>query len=563
MPATLLITLADLATPQVITTTPDSAIEAAVQRMAAHKVSCILVVDGNGPVGLLSERDLVRLAHAGAPPTTPIRAVMSTPLVTAQGNVDFRTGHMLLMQHGIRHLVVIDERGGLIGLVSEGDFRRHLGHDVYERLPSLASVIESRPIQLAPDTPVSTALARMLADKQECVIVADQGRSLGILTERDLPRLLAKYTNPSTQPLRAVMSSPLHSVPHDTTVGQTVAAMARQGIRHMAVLDDKGGLAGVVTQHRLLEQLGSLLMEEGQSHLETKLAWLLDATEVGTWEYDHADGCLRCNGTLSAMLRESKASDDFNSWLSQLLASEPVGVPYWTADYQMPTPSGGIRWISLRGQSSYPGGQSRPAFSAGIAFEVTEAKRLQRDLEAERTRLRTLVSTAPDMIWLKDPDGVYLACNPVFEHCFGRNEADILDKTDFDLVDKAVAETLRDHDRQAMLADGPSVTQEWATFADDGHRALFETIRTPMRDNEGLLIGILGVARDITANYQNQERLANQVNELRRWHDATLGREMRILDLKREVNALLAERGQAPRYPSALDGTAADDGGTP
>jgi PAS domain S-box-containing protein len=176
---------------------------------------------------------------------------------------------------------------------------------------------------------------------------------------------------------------------------------------------------------------------------------------------------------------------------------------------------------------------------------------IPRQLEAERIRLRTLVSSIPDLIWLKDPDGVYLACNPMFERFFGALETEIIGKTDYDFVDRDLADYFREHDRKAMSAGGPSVNQEWVTFADDGHRALLETIKTPMRDGAGRLIGVLGIARDITANHQYQEQLAARIEELRRWQDATLGREMRILELKREVNQLLEESGEPARYASA------------
>jgi hypothetical protein len=45
------------------------------------------------------------------------------------------------------------------------------------------------------------------------------------------------------------------------------------------------------------------------------------------------------------------------------------------------------------------------------------------------------------------------------------------------------------------------------------------------------------------------------LEELHRWHNATLGREGRVLELMREVNELLARLGQPPRYPSALEGS--------
>jgi len=184
-------------------------------------------------------------------------------------------------------------------------------------------------------------------------------------------------------------------------------------------------------------------------------------------------------------------------------------------------------------------------------------------LEAERIRLRTLVRAIPDLIWLKDPEGIYLACNAMFERFLGAREADIIGKTDYDFIERKLADFFREIDRQALLASGPSVNEEWATFADDGHRALLETIKLPLHDAEGRLIGVLGIARDITTNHQYQEQLATQIAELRRWQDATLGREMRILELKREVNVLLAEQGQPPRYGSAETRPPDGEGGAP
>jgi hypothetical protein len=59
------------------------------------------------------------------------------------------------------------------------------------------------------------------------------------------------------------------------------------------------------------------------------------------------------------------------------------------------------------------------------------------------------------------------------------------------------------------------------------------------------------IVRDITKRKQVEANLAGQLEELRRWHDTTMGRELRILDLKHEVNELLGQAGQPPRYPSA------------
>ena len=63
-----------------------------------------------------------------------------------------------------------------------------------------------------------------------------------------------------------------------------------------------------------------------------------------------------------------------------------------------------------------------------------EGEGLVRSLEQERNFLKTLVRALPDLVWLKDPDGVYLACNPRFERFFGAREADIVGRSDYDFV---------------------------------------------------------------------------------------------------------------------------------
>jgi two-component system, sensor histidine kinase and response regulator len=146
---------------------------------------------------------------------------------------------------------------------------------------------------------------------------------------------------------------------------------------------------------------------------------------------------------------------------------------------------------------------------------ITERKRAELDLGKERSLLRTLIHSIPDLVWLKDPGGVYLACNTRFEQMYGAKEADIVGKTDYDFVDRELADFFRVKDRAAIAAGKPSTNDEELTFADDGHRELVETIKTPMFDSSGNLIGVLGIARDITAARQAQETLREQADMMR------------------------------------------------
>ncbi|KEA62693.1 diguanylate cyclase [Marinobacterium lacunae] len=125
-------------------------------------------------------------------------------------------------------------------------------------------------------------------------------------------------------------------------------------------------------------------------------------------------------------------------------------------------------------------------------------------MHSAQTHLRTLIDTIPDLVWLKDADGLYLGCNRKFERLYGARESEILGRSDYDFVDTELADFFRRHDRAAMYADKPSINEEQVKYANDGHTEILETIKTPMKDESGRLIGILGVGRDITLRKQRE-----------------------------------------------------------
>jgi diguanylate cyclase (GGDEF)-like protein/PAS domain S-box-containing protein len=135
-------------------------------------------------------------------------------------------------------------------------------------------------------------------------------------------------------------------------------------------------------------------------------------------------------------------------------------------------------------------------------------KTVTRNLEESERQKHLILRTVPDLIWLKDADGVYRMCNPPVERFFGVPEAALLGRTDFDFLEPELAEFFRRMDQQAIAAGRPTKNEGWVTFADDGRRALLETLKTPLRDADGRVLGVLGIARDITERETVSRRLA-------------------------------------------------------
>ena len=94
----------------------------AIQRMVAHKVGSLVVVDGGEPCGIVTERDyLKRVAAQGLDPTTTlVEEVMTAEVVCVRPSDTFDRCMALMTELRIRHLPVLAD-GRLVGLVSVGD----------------------------------------------------------------------------------------------------------------------------------------------------------------------------------------------------------------------------------------------------------------------------------------------------------------------------------------------------------------------------------------------------------------------------------------------------------
>lgn len=121
-------------------------------------------------------------------------------------------------------------------------------------------------------------------------------------------------------------------------------------------------------------------------------------------------------------------------------------------------------------------------------------------------------------------------------------------KTDAELYEASAAATLTAI-KSRVLESGVSAWEE-VCLTIRGKETYHLLTVEPWRDDTGAVIGVACASVDITETKKNEMRIREQLDELRRWQDVTLGREMRMLELKDEVNALLRAAGLPLRYQS-------------
>ena len=179
-------------------------------------------------------------------------------------------------------------------------------------------------------------------------------------------------------------------------------------------------------------------------------------------------------------------------------------------EYRIVRADGSVRWIVDRG---YPvldeAGQVYRV--AGIAEDITERKRAETELAESEERYRVLVEAAGDSIYVKDAQGRYAMVNSEFERRVARlgliasDKDEIYGKTSSELFGGPLGAKIREADLE-VLKTGTAVETELEVPTQDRSWTHFSR-KVPLKDENGQVIGLLGISRDITERKHLQEQL--------------------------------------------------------
>ena len=200
-----------------------------------------------------------------------------------------------------------------------------------------------------------------------------------------------------------------------------------------------------------------------------------------------------------------------------------------------------------------------------LSVEVAERQRAEVLLRESReylvvheTRLRALLRSLPEQVWMKDRAGAYLAVNVEFERFQGIREGDVLGKTDGEMAAWERAGHYKAQDQATLAAAEPLVFLESERSADGGDVRELEVTKTAVRDERGEVIGVVGIARDMTEIHA--ANLALKTSEARfRATFETAGdailiiRHAVIIDCNRRAVELLGAGTRAGLLGQAMD----------
>ncbi len=150
--------------------------------------------------------------------------------------------------------------------------------------------------------------------------------------------------------------------------------------------------------------------------------------------------------------------------------------------------------------------ESRVTVCRVVVSDITERRRNEEALWQSEYRQRAILDSIPDPAWLKDKEGRFLAVNAAWCRFFGVDADSVLRTTGFESFPDELAVKFAEQDRVVMQSRQPLRCED-ALPDKDGRLVWFETIKNPLYDDHGEVVGTTGLARDITERKQNEETL--------------------------------------------------------
>ena len=232
------------------------------------------------------------------------------------------------------------------------------------------------------------------------------------------------------------------------------------------------------------------------------------------------------------------------------LAAAAQKMERWNLEFRIAAPDGRTKWLRASANPRKLAGGG--ILWNGVLLDITRLKQAEEARRESEERLQLLVKNSSDVIAVIDAAGRLRYVSPAEEPFSGFHAEELVGKTIRDVVhpedldatlrafQAAIAQPEKSHRVECRHVHK---TRGWIPVEIVGQNFL----------DEPAVQGVIVSVRDVSERRQAEEEMSRQLAELRRWYAVTLGRENRVAELKREVNALARRLGEAPPYPRAED----------
>lgn len=266
------VTVAQIIQDTILVCAPDTPVYQAAERMSAARCSSIVIRDDASVLGIWTERDALAIDFSSADALArPIREVMSHPVKTVSRDTSLQAVATRFLSDGVRHYLVVDDNGTPVGVISQTDVVLNQGIEHYLRLRNVDSVLKDNTLLVTENDNVASVASRMRQQHRDAVMVHYADGGYGILTERDIVRLIAQRM--TANPVGELASRPLLTVDSSCSLYRARSMLVQNRVRHIGVCSAQGEVLGVISftdilfgmEHVYVQELRQALADRDQA----------------------------------------------------------------------------------------------------------------------------------------------------------------------------------------------------------------------------------------------------------------------------------------------------------
>ncbi len=539
--------IADIMTKGVISITPEASLHEAVLLMTQKHISSVVIAKESRPLGIISERTLVQFLSLGNDETPPaIKDIMQpAPLLVNDGTMDYLEAYQRLKECGSRCLVIVDSDGLISGIITVTDLINQIGLEVFAEEKPISKIMTPNPIVMKPSSSMVDVAASMVDNIISCIIIVEDHRPVGIITERDVVNKLEYGKSCSDMKAENIMSSPVEVVPLEARASDIIQQMKDNDFRHLVVVND-GLIAGVVTETDIVNGIESIYVknlihildesidkktnrltkeikmhEQARAKLHELTQSLKDSEMLYRAIFEnsfdaiviHIDGqIVFVNKTavdLSGMETKQQLigthvldnihHDDLDVAVEQLRKIAVGRVPLSPAVLRYKGPNGDYVFVEFSSQKIIYEGKP-----ACITFgrDITDRTKAKEEVNKAKNELEKFFALVPDLICVATLDGYFKRLNAAWEGVLGYSIEEMLGKpfTDFIHPDD-IALTIAEVEEQ--IKGGHTINFVNRYRCKDNTYRWLEWVAAPAENKTFLY----AAARDITDRVLGEEKI--------------------------------------------------------
>ncbi|EDZ61157.1 sensory transduction histidine kinase [Sulfurimonas gotlandica GD1] len=260
-------------------------------------------------------------------------------------------------------------------------------------------------------------------------------------------------------------------------------------------------------------------LEEYKKNTQEQLKLVLEGSRDGIWDWDLVNNTLYFSPRWKEILgyTDDELENTFETWDSLLhpddkeqtffdvkMSQEGKTDTYRNIN-RLKHKDGHWVWIEARGQTIFDE-NNKPIRMIGSHTDITKEKEYENTILQIKELYGNIISSVDNLIFVKDTNLAYIACNSAFEKFMGKSKDEIIGKNDYDFFEKEIADFFRGYDKKMLAVNEAKSNFEWVTYP-DGSQVYLLTTKSPLVDSNGNISGLVGNSVDVTEQQHVLERL--------------------------------------------------------